>query len=254
MGLGKVYLVGAGPGHPDLLTLRAASLIEAAEVLVYDRLVQERMLDRARPTAERIPVGKVVGGPHSQQDHIHEVLLAKAREGRMVVRLKGGDPFMFGRGGEEAEFLTAHGVPFEVVPGVSSTVAAPLRALIPVTHRGVAPCVAFVTGHEFQEDESLVDWSALSRMPTLVVVMAVQGLTRTVARLIEHGRDASTPAAVIHAAFWDDERVVTGTLGTIVQIVEAAGIQPPATLVVGEVVRLRDRLGAGAPVPGGSGG
>jgi uroporphyrin-III C-methyltransferase len=211
-------------------------------VIVYDRLLQDGVLARARPEAERIFVGKVVGGPLTQQDRIHDVLLAKAREGNMVVRLKGGDPFMFGRGGEEAEFLVQHGVSFEVVPGVSSTVAAPLRALIPVTHRGVAPCVAFVTGHEFQEDETELDWSALSRMPTLVFVMAVSGLRRITARLIEHGREASTPAAVIHAAFWDDEQIVTGTLGTIADLVEAASVRPPATLVVGDVVRLREKL------------
>lgn len=249
MRLGKVYLVGAGPGNPELLTLRAAALVEAADVIVYDRLVQERVLARARPEAERIAVGKVVGGPHTQQDHIHEVLLAKAREGKMVVRLKGGDPFMFGRGGEEAEFLVEHGIAFEVVPGVSSTVAAPLRALIPVTHRGVAPCVAFVTGHESQEEDSHLDWEALGRMPTLVFVMPVQNLRHITGALIAHGREVSTPAAVIHAAFWDDEQVVTGTLGTIADVVEAAGVRPPATLVVGEVVRLREKLG-GAGVPG----
>ncbi len=249
MRVGKVYLVGAGPGHPDLLTLRAASLIEAAEVLVFDRLLQDGVMARARPEAERISVGKIVGGPHTQQDRIHDILLAKAREGKTVVRLKGGDPFMFGRGGEEAEFLAGHGVPFEVVPGVSSTAAAPLRALIPVTHRGVAPAVAFVTGHEVQEDETHLDWGALSRMPTLVVVMAVQGLRRTAARLIEHGRAASTPAAVIHAAFWDDEQIVTGTLGTIADLVEAASVRPPATLVVGDVVRLREKLLATVPSP-----
>ena len=245
MRVGKVYLVGAGPGHPDLLTLRAAALIEAADVLVFDRLVQQEVLARARPGAELISVGKVVGGPHTQQSDIHDVLLAKAREGKMVVRLKGGDPFMFGRGGEEAEFLVEHGVPFEVVPGVSSTVAAPLRALIPVTHRMTASSVAFVTGHECREDETHIDWSAIARMPTVVFVMAAHSLPCLVGRLIEHGRAGSTPAAVIHAAYWDDERVVTGTLDTIADIVASAGVGAPATLVVGDVVRLRETLLAG---------
>ncbi|MEW5984736.1 MAG: uroporphyrinogen-III C-methyltransferase [Acidobacteriota bacterium] len=254
MTLGKVYLVGAGPGHPDLLTVRAASLIEAADVIVYDRLIQEHVLSRARPGAERVFVGKIIGGPVTQQDRIHEILLAKAREGKMVVRLKGGDPFMFGRGGEEAEALAEHGVPFEVVPGVSSTVAAPLRALIPVTHRGVASCVAFATGHELQDGDSQLDWEALSRMPTLVFVMALQSLRRTTGRLMEHGRPASTPAAVIHAAFWDDEQIVTGTLGTIADLVEAAGVPAPATLVVGDVVRLREKLGGSRCGAAGSGG
>lgn len=250
--LGKVYLVGAGPGHPDLLTVRAASLIEAADVVVYDRLIRDGMLSRARPEAERIFVGKVVGGPDTQQDDIHRILLAKAREGKMVVRLKGGDPFMFGRGGEEAEFLVDHGVPFDVVPGVSSTAAAPLRALIPVTHRGLASSVAFVTGHESQDEEGQLDWDALSRLPTLVFVMAVQNLRRISGRLIACGRPPSTPAAVIHAAYWDDERVVTGTLGSIADVVEQAGLRPPATLVVGDVVRLREKLaGAGPGAPAG---
>jgi uroporphyrin-III C-methyltransferase len=242
MAVGTVHLVGAGPGHPDLLTVRAVSLLKIADVIVYDRLVQPAVLDLAPPSAERIFVGKMLGGPESAQRDIHRVLLEKAREGKTVVRLKGGDPFLFGRGGEEAEFLSAHGVPFDVVPGVSAAIAAPLRAHIPVTHRGVSACVAFVTGHEAQDEGSGVAWDALARIPTLVVMMGVGNVRQISARLIDGGRAASTPVAIIQMAFWDDERVVTSTLGAIADDVERLGIQPPATLVVGEVVRLRDRL------------
>lgn len=241
---GTVFVVGAGPGPPDLLTLRAAALLKAADVIVYDRLIQPAMLDLASPSAERIFMGKRPGGPASQQDDIHAVLLEKARDGKTVVRLKGGDPFMFGRGGEEADFLAGHGVPFEMVPGVSSALAAPLRAGIPVTHRGVAASVAFVTGHEEDDEATTLDWSALARMHTLVFVMAVGNVRRIAARLIAHGRPASTPAAMIQSAFWDDERIVTSTLNTMADDADRAGLQSPATLVVGDVVRVGQRIAA----------
>ena len=242
MPAGTVYLVGAGPGCPDLLTLRAAALLEAADVIVYDRLIQPAVLDLANPAAERIFVGKQLGGPASQQDDIHAVLLRKAREGKTVVRLKGGDPFMFGRGGEEAAFLAGNDVPFEVVPGVSSALAAPLRAGIPVTHRGVAASVAFVTGHEANDDLTALDWPALARMHTLVFMMAVGNVRLIVSRLIESGRLASTPVAMIRSAYWDDEQIITSTLAEIAAKVDRAGIRPPATLVVGDVVRMRETL------------
>ncbi len=242
MPAGTVYVVGAGPGHPDLLTLKAAALLKIADVIVYDRLIQPEVLDLAAPSAERIFMGKQLGGAESQQDDIHAVLLQKAREGKTVVRLKGGDPFMFGRGGEEVEFLAEHGVPFEVVPGVSSALAAPLRAGIPVTQRGVASSVAFVTGHEVNDETTRLDWTALARMHTLVFMMAVNNVRRIAARLIDHGRLASTPVAIIKSAYWDDERIITSTLDAIADEVERVGIQPPATLVVGDVVRLRQKL------------
>ena len=247
MAVGTVHLVGAGPGHPDLLTVRAASLLKSADVIVYDRLVQPAVLDLAKPSAERIFMGKLLGGPESTQRDIHTVLLEKAREGKTVVRLKGGDPFLFGRGGEEAEFLAAHAVPFDVVPGVSAAIAAPLRALIPVTHRGVSACVAFATGHEAQEDGSGLDWGALARIQTLVFMMGVGNVRQICTRLIDCGRTASTPVAIIQMAYWDDERVVTSTLGAIADDVERLGIQPPATLVIGDVVRLRDKLISSGP-------
>ncbi len=239
----KVYIVGAGPGHPELLTLKAAELLRAADVVVYDRLVQEEVLSLAKPSAERLYMGKPVGKHDSRQDEIHELLVRKAREGKSVVRLKGGDPFLFGRGGEEAEYLAEHGIAFEVVPGVSSALAAPLCAGIAVTHRDASSCVTIATGHEAKEGESRLDWGALARMETVVFLMGVKNAGKIAGRLMEHGRSPETPAAAIQMAFWHDEHVVVGTLATIAQDIERAQIKPPATLVVGEVVRLRERIG-----------
>ncbi len=242
MTVGKVYLVGAGPGHPELLTLKAAELLRTCDVVVYDRLIQEEVLALAKPAAERLYMGKPVGKHESRQQEIHEVLAGKAREGKMVVRLKGGDPFVFGRGGEEVEYLAERGIPFEVIPGVSSALAAPLSAGIAVTHRNAASCVAIATGHEAKEDESRLDWGALSRIETLVFLMGVHNAHRIARQLIEHGKNPQTPAAVIQMAFWHDERVITGILSDIAERIETSGIRPPATLVIGEVVQLRQKL------------
>jgi len=241
-GGGKVYLVGAGPGPVELLTLKAAELLRVADVVVYDRLIQKSVLALASPGAERIHVGKPVGCHKSRQDEVNEVLVRKAREGKRVVRLKGGDPFVLGRGGEEAAYLAESGVPFEVIPGVSSAIAAPLRAGIPVTHRDVASCVVIATGHEAHRDEDRLDWAALSKLDTLVFLMGVRNLGRIASRLIEHGRDPATPAALIQMAYWPDERVLVATLANIAEEAERAQLQPPATLVIGEVVRWRERL------------
>lgn len=240
--VGKVYLVGAGPGHPELLTLKAAELLKNADVVVYDRLVQEEVLALAKPSAERLYMGKPVGKHDSRQEEIHELLARKAGEGKMVVRLKGGDPFVFGRGGEEAEYLAERGVPFEVIPGVSSALAAPLSAGIAVTHRDSSACVTILTGHEAKDEVSRLNWEALAKLETLVILMGVHNVGRIAQRLMDGGRPADTPAAMIQMAFWNDEHVVTGTLATIAAQVEKAGIRPPATLVVGEVVRLREKL------------
>jgi uroporphyrin-III C-methyltransferase len=242
MKAGKVYIVGAGPGHPELLTLKAAELLKRADVVVYDRLIQEEVLALSKPSAQRLYMGKPVGKHDSRQDEIHELLERKAREGKMVVRLKGGDPFVFGRGGEEAEYLAERGIPFEVIPGVSSALAAPLSAGIAITHRDHAACVAIVTGHEAKDEESRLDWPALARMETLVFLMGVKNSGKIAARLIENGRSPDTPAAMIQMAFWSDEHVVAGTLATIADNVEREGIKPPATLVIGEVVGLREKL------------
>jgi len=239
---GKVYLVGAGPGHPELLTLKAAELLRTCDVVVYDRLIQEEVLALAKPSAERLYMGKPVGRHESRQEEVQELLVRKAREGKMVVRLKGGDPFVFGRGGEEAEYLAEHGIPFEVIPGVTSAFAAPLSAGIAVTHRGAASSVAVVTGHEAKKDHHRVNWQALVGIDTLVFLMGVSNVETIAETLIRHGKSPETPAAMIQMAFWHDERAVTGTLATIAQRVKEAEIRPPATLVIGEVVRMRDKL------------
>jgi uroporphyrinogen III methyltransferase/synthase len=238
---GKVILVGAGPGDPDLLTVRAVERIRAADVLVYDRLIHERTLALAKTSAEKIYMGKEPGF-HARQGEIHALLVGKAQQGKTVVRLKGGDPFLFGRGGEEVEYLAEHGIPFEVVPGVSSCLSAPLSAGIAVTHRESSSSVVIVTGHSADGHEDRVDWEAVARIGTSVFLMGVHNIEAIVRNLLAAGRSPSTPAAMIQMAYCDSERVVTGTLENIAAEVRYANIQPPATLVVGEVVRLRERL------------
>jgi len=242
--VGKVWLVGAGPGDPGLITVVGLERLRQADVVVYDRLVSPRLLEDAREGAELIFVGKVAGKGGHNQVKINELLVAKAREGKRVVRLKGGDPFVFGRGGEEAEALRAAGVPFEVVPGVTSASAVPAYAGIPVTHRGLASSFAVVTGHEDPgKDEPAVDWGRLATaVDTRVLLMGAQTLPEIVDKLIEGGRPAETPAAVIQSGTTPDQRTVTGTLGDIVRRVQEAGLTAPAITVVGEVVRLRETL------------
>jgi len=242
---GIVYLVGAGPGDPGLITLAGLERIREADVIVYDRLVSPRLLEQAREGAELIYVGKISGAPGGHdQAGINRVLVEKGREGKRVVRLKGGDPFVFGRGGEEAEALREAGVPFHVVPGVTSAVAVPAYAGIPVTHRGVAATFAVVTGHEDPgKGEPAIDWRGLATaVDTLVLLMGMKTLPDVIEKLIAGGRPAETPAAVIRWGTTPDQRTVVGTLADIVRRVEEAGIEPPAITVVGEVVRLRETL------------
>ncbi len=239
--VGKVYLVGAGPGDPDLLTIRAVQRISIGDVIVYDRLIQQGVLALAKPSAEKIYMGKPPGH-HSRQDEIHALLVEKARQGKSVIRLKGGDPFLFGRGGEEVEYLAEHGIPFEVVPGVSACLSAPLSANIAVTHRDASSSVAIVTGHSAVGHVDHTDWKALVKIDTLVFLMSVHNVESITRNLIEAGRDRDTPAAMIQMAYWDGEHVVTATLGTIAAEIHRQGIEAPATLVVGEVVRLREKL------------
>jgi uroporphyrin-III C-methyltransferase len=224
------------------LTIKAANLIKAADVIVYDRLIQEDVLALAKPTAERIYMGKPVGRHDSRQDEINELLVHKAYEGKTVVRLKGGDPFLFGRGGEEAEYLAEHGVGFDVIPGVSSALSAPLSAGIPVTHRDASSAVAIVTGHFGPGESDEVDFNALSKIPTLVFLMGVHAVEHIAKQLIAEGRSPQTPAAMIQMAFWHGEQVVAATLETIAEEAKLQGIKAPATLVIGEVVRLREKL------------
>ncbi|HEY3187939.1 MAG TPA: uroporphyrinogen-III C-methyltransferase [Solirubrobacteraceae bacterium] len=244
MAAGIVYLVGAGPGDPGLVTRRALELVRAADAIVYDRLVPEGLVAEARDGAELHYAGKEPGRPTMEQAAINELLIAKARAGKTVVRLKGGDPFVFGRGGEEAQALAAAGVAFEVVPGVTAGVAAPAYAGIPVTHRDEASAVAFVTGHEDPDKpESALDWDALARFPgTLVFYMGVKQLPEIARRLTEAGRPADEPAAVVERGTLPGQRAVSGTLGDIAARVAEAGVGPPAITLVGPVARMAGEI------------
>lgn len=244
MAQGFVSLVGAGPGDPELLTLKALRRLQAAEVVVYDALVNPALLAHCQPSALLIEAGKRGGKCSHAQDWITATLVEHAEAGRAVVRLKGGDPFVFGRGGEEAEVLAARGIEWEVVPGVSSAIAAPAYAGIPVTHREAASSVAFVTGHEDPSRRvTRINWQALAQgVDTLVFLMGVGRLEHIAGQLIAHGRPADTPAAVVRWGSTSAQQTVTAPLDGIAAAVAAAGLGAPATLVVGEVVRLRERL------------
>ena len=243
-GEGKVYLVGAGPGDPGLLTLRAAHALRTADVLLYDALASDPAVALAAPACERIFVGKRGGNHAMPQAEIEALMVRKAREGNRVVRLKGGDPFVFGRGGEEAQALHAAGVPFEIVPGITSAIAAPAYAGIPVTHRDYNTAFTVVTGHEDpSKTESTLDWSGLADShQTLVFLMAMANLTQIVARLRERGLPGERPAAVIADGTRPSQQTVVATLDTIVDAVERAGIGAPAIVVIGDVVRVREQL------------
>jgi uroporphyrinogen III methyltransferase / synthase len=242
---GKAYLIGAGPGDPGLLTVRGRAALAASDAVLYDRLVPAALLDELVGEAELIYVGKEPGGAAMPQEEITAKLVELAQAGRTVARLKGGDPFVFGRGGEEAEALAQAGVPFEVVPGITAGIAAAAYAGIPVTHRDAASAVAFVTGHEDPEKpESAIDWSALAAFPgTLVFYMGVRNLERIARSLVEAGRDPAEPVAVIERGTTPRQRTVTGTLADIPARAGEASIRAPALTVVGEVAGLRERLG-----------
>jgi uroporphyrinogen III methyltransferase / synthase len=241
---GMVYLVGAGPGDPGLMTRRSLELIADADAILHDRLIPPGALDGARPDALLVYVGKQPGGHTMRQEEINDLLVKLGREGKRVVRLKGGDPFVFGRGGEEAQALRAAGVPFEVVPGVTAGVAAPAYAGIPVTHRDETSAVAFVTGHEDPEKpDTSLDWPALAAFPgTLVLYMGVGNLEAIAARLQEGGRPAAEPVAVVERGTLPGQHTVTGTLADIAAKVAEAGIRPPAITLVGSVANLRESL------------
>jgi uroporphyrinogen III methyltransferase / synthase len=242
---GIVYLVGAGPGDPGLMTLRSLELIVAADVILHDRLIPAAALEGARPEAELLYVGKQPGDASVPQEEIAELLIDRARQGKLVVRLKGGDPFVFGRGGEEAEALTEAGIPFEVVPGITAGVAAPAYAGIPVTHRDDASAVAFVTGHldPKREGSDGIDFEGLARFPgTLVFYMGVKALPEISEGLIAAGRDASEPAAVIERGTLPAQRTVAAPLGELPAAAAEAGIKPPAITLVGSVAARREAI------------
>lgn len=251
---GTVYLIGAGPGDPGLLTLAGRDAIARADVVLYDRLAHPSLLNFASQSAEKIFVGKASARHFVRQADTNDLMVEHARAGRTVARLKGGDPFVFGRGGEEAEYLRERGVPFIIVPGVTSAIAAPAYAGIPVTHRDASSSFAVITGHERDDRtesgtreagsaEQRRRWDRIAHAAdTLVFLMGVEALPEITARLIENGRDAATPVALVQWGTWPRQRVVTGTLTNIVEIVRQEGITAPAVTVVGEVVNWRDKL------------
>lgn len=241
---GKVYLIGAGPGDPGLITLKAINCLAKADVVVYDNLVNSLILDYAPARAEKIYAGKMGSRHFAEQDEINRLLIRKAKLGKTVARLKGGDPFVLGRGGEEAEALRKNGILFEVVPGVTSAVAVPAYAGIPVTHRGLSSSLAIITGHEDPtKSNSSIKWDKLATATdTLVILMGRQNLPQITARLIKHGRKAGTPVAVIRDGTLPSQFTLTGTLKNIAARVSKAGIEAPAVIVVGDVVKLREGL------------
>jgi uroporphyrinogen III methyltransferase/synthase len=243
--VGKVYLVGAGPGDPGLITVKGLDCLRRADVVIYDRLVDERILGEARTGAEKIYVGKVTKHHTLPQELINDILIQKALEGKVVVRLKGGDPFVLGRGGEEAKALAGNNIPFEVVPGISSAVAAPAYAGIPVTHRKVASSFTVVTGHKASEkgESSPIPWDKIAKSAdTLVILMGIGNLAYVVEQLIKYDKSPSTPVAVITHGTTDRQRAVTGTLRDIVDKVKTERLKPPSVVVVGDVVELRKHL------------
>jgi uroporphyrin-III C-methyltransferase len=239
---GRVYLIGAGPGDPKLLTLKAVEAISASDVIVYDYLVNPEVLAHARRGVELIYAGKRAGEPSMSQSKINLLLIERARAGQIVARLKGGDPFIFGRGGEEAEALTDAGIDWEVVPGISSAIAAASYAGVPLTHRNYSSSVAFIAGHDASKDRSDVDWALTAfAADTLVVLMCGHTIAEIARRLIEAGRSPKTPLAVIRWGTYEDQEVLTGNLEDLAYE-DNLTIEPPAIAVIGDVVSLREKL------------
>jgi uroporphyrin-III C-methyltransferase len=240
--VGKVYLVGAGPGDPELITLKGIRCIGGADVILYDRLVNKHLLTYAKKGADLIYCGKSPNAHILQQEAINNALVKHAKEGKTVVRLKGGDPFVFGRGGEEAEILVQNGISFEIVPGITSGIAAATYAGIPVTHREYSGSFAFVTGHRKQEDEH-VKWEALAKgIDTLAIYMGIKNLSYICEQLIQHGKSPDTPVALIHWGTYTEQKTVVGTLDTIIDIAHREKVKNPSMVIVGEVVVLKDKL------------
>lgn len=241
--MGKVYLVGAGPGDVDLITVKGLKCIQEADVILYDRLVNKELLSYAKPGAELIFCGKLPNYHAMIQESINHSLVKYAKQGKVVTRLKGGDPFVFGRGAEEAEVLAGQGIPFEVVPGITAGIAAPAYAGIPVTHRDLGSSFAIVTGHMRAGKDDSIHWESLAKgIDTLAIYMGVGNLPYICEQLTKHGRSENTPVALVHWGTTAAQQTVTGTLSTIVEITRLSDIQNPSMIIVGEVVKLRDKI------------
>ena len=234
----KVYLIGAGPGDPDLITVKGRKILQRADAILYDRLASPRLLDLAPAHCERIYVGKKRADHETSQEEIGDLLIDRARRGWTVVRLKGGDPFIFARGGEEIEALAAAGIPFEIVPGVTTPLGLAAYTGVPLTHREHSSAVTFVTGHSV----NAVDWSRVGAVETIVLFMGMVNFAAIAKELIRHGRSPSTPAMAVRWATRPDQQTIVGTLADLAELIEQSGMRPPATIVIGEVVALRDRF------------
>lgn len=237
---GKVYLVGAGPGDPGLITVKGAKVLEQADIIVYDRLANPELLSLTSEQSEHLYVGKRPDKPSVSQEQINHILITKAREGKIVARLKGGDPFVFGRGGEECEALSSEKISYEVVPGISSALAAPAFAGIPVTHRKIARSFTVVTGHTIKSADNFANWEHLVYADTLIVLMGMRKLPQIADTLIKYGRLADTPVSVIEKATYQSQKMVVGTLGTIAD--KIGSLAPPGTIVIGELASKAKQL------------
>ena len=241
--MGKVYLVGAGPGDPELITVKGVRCIQQADVILYDRLVNKELLDYAKPNVELINCGKLPNYHLLQQETINRFLVKYAQKGKTVTRLKGGDPFVFGRGGEEAEICEKAGVPFEVVPGITAGIAAPAYAGIPVTHRDYSSSFAIITGHRKAGEDDNIKWEAIAKgIDTIAIYMGVKNLPYIRKKLLEHGKKPDTPVALIHWGTLQNQRIAIGTLETIVDTAERELVENPSMIVIGEVVRFHNKI------------
>src|ERR1035441_6011541 len=234
----KVYLIGAGPGDPELITCKGRRILEQADSILYDHLAPAALLELAPPHAERLYVGKEKSAHAFSHQEIARMLVERARNGLIVIRLKGGDPFLFGRGGEEAEALAEAGIPFEIVPGVTTAAGIAAYSGVPLTHRGQSPAVTFVTGHEVDA----ADWSKVGQAETLVIFKGLTAFAEIARELVKHGRSPETPAMAVRWATRPDQETLVGTLATLPALIAQSGMKPPATIIVGEVVRLREKL------------
>ena len=242
---GKVFIVGAGPGDPKLITLKAVEAIKSSDVVLYDRLVSKKIVAMIPKKSEKMYVGRDVGDDYKHQDATNDLMVKFAKKNKNVVRLKGGDPFIFGRGGEEAEFLRKHKVKYEIIPGITSGIGSAEYSGIPLTHRDYASSVVFVTGHEdAKKKEGAVDWKKLAKaVDTIVIMMGLSRLEIISKKLISGGLDKNTPVAVIQNGTTDEHRMIKGTLSNISKKVHEAKIKPPTIIIVGKVVNLSDKIG-----------